>query len=347
VLDQKSYNVGESATAVIRTDKPGGSALVTVEANDVLWSQVVVLDSEATSVMVPVTKATRPNASVRVCYIKDKSFAQSSRGLVVELGPDKLDVTVEPNVKETLPGGLVSYKVTTKDIEGNPVPADVSVSVVDEGVYSIREDDTDPLRSFFPNRWSSVSTYYSFPEVYLDGDDKSGAESDIRTDFRDTAFWAPSVVTGADGTATLSVKLPDNLTSWRATATAVSSGAMAGKGRSDVIARKPLMVRVSPPAFMVQDESQTVGVSVRNETDQDQNVDVRIQTTGLKVSGNAVQRLDLKARSSGRVEWQLQAADPGSATIRVTAAASRGGNTDALEVKLPVRANGPTFESYK
>jgi hypothetical protein len=346
VLDQKSYNVGESATAVIRTDKPGGSALVTVEANDVLWSQVVVLDSEATSVMVPVTKATRPNASVRVCYIKDKSFAQSSRGLVVELGPDKLDVTVEPNVKETLPGGLVSYKVTTKDIEGNPVPADVSVSVVDEGVYSIREDDTDPLRSFFPNRWSSVSTYYSFPEVYLDGDDKSGAESDIRTDFRDTAFWAPSVVTGADGTATLSVKLPDNLTSWRATATAVSSGAMAGKGRSDVIARKPLMVRVSPPAFMVQDESQTVGVSVRNETDQDQNVDVRIQTTGLKVSGNAVQRLDLKARSSGRVEWQLQAADPGSATIRVTAAASRGGNTDALEVKLPVRANGPTFESY-
>jgi uncharacterized protein YfaS (alpha-2-macroglobulin family) len=346
VLDQKSYSVGENATAVIRTDKPGGSALVTVEADDVLWSSVVALHSEATSVSIPVTKATRPNASVRVCYIKEKSYAESSRSLVVDLGPDKLNVTLEPDAKEVLPGATVSYKVTTTDLQGKPVPADVSVSVVDEGVYSVREDNSDPLRSFFPNRWSSVSTYYSFPEVYFDGDDKSGAESDIRTDFRDTAHWAPSVVTGVDGTATLSVTLPDNLTSWRATATAVSSGAMAGKGRSDVIARKPLMVRVSPPAFLVQDESQTVGVAVRNETDTDQDVDVRITAIGLDVRGNTVQRLRLKQRSSGRVEWQLRAVDPGKATVRVVAAASRGGHTDGLEVKLPVRANGPTLESY-
>ncbi len=346
VLDKKKYNIGDTATAVVRTDKPGGKALVTVEANDVLWSQVVSLDSEATSVSIPVTKATRPNASVSVCYIREKAFAQSGRELVVDMGQDVLKVTVEPNVKETLPGGLVSYTVTTKDSEGNPVPADVSVSVVDEGIYTIREDNTDPLRSFFPNRWSSVATYYSFPEVYLDGDDKSGAESDIRTDFRDTAFWAPSVVTGADGTATLDVKLPDNLTSWRATATAVSAGAMAGKARSDVLARKPLMVRISPPSFMVQDEKQTVGVGVRNETDQEKTIDVRIETFGLRLSGSAVQRLALKPRSSGRAEWQVQAEGPGEARLRVTAVASRGGDTDALEVAFPVRANGPTLESY-
>ena len=40
----------------------------------------------------------------------------------------------------------------------------------------------------------------------------------IRKNFKDTAFWQPDVITGADGRATVKVDLPDNLTTWRATA---------------------------------------------------------------------------------------------------------------------------------
>lgn len=346
VLDKKQYAVGETATALVTTDKPGGSAIVTVEADDLLWTKVVELDSQATSVHIPVTDVVRPNAYVSVCYIREKSFSQSGRGLVVDMGRDRLNVQIAPSAKEVLPGGTVTYKVTATDSKGSPVVADVCMSVVDEGVYSVREDDTDPLASFFPNRWSSVSTYYSFPEVYLDGDDKSAATAEVRTDFRDTASWTPSVVTGADGTAMISVKLPDNLTSWRATAVAVSSDARAGKGRGDVVARKPLMVRVSPPAFMVQGDRQTIGATVRNETDSAQSVDVRLTAVGLKVEGGSdLRKLDLQPRSSERVEWDVVADSVGEARIRVSAV-SKSGNTDALETRFDVRVNGPTYESY-
>ena len=40
----------------------------------------------------------------------------------------------------------------------------------------------------------------------------------IRKDFKDTAYWEPSAITGKDGRATVKFRLPDNLTTWRATA---------------------------------------------------------------------------------------------------------------------------------
>lgn len=48
-----------------------------------------------------------------------------------------------------------------------------------------------------------------------DGD--SYKEAEVRSDFRDAIFWSPYSMTDADGYAVVSVKYPDNLTSWRIT----------------------------------------------------------------------------------------------------------------------------------
>ena len=40
----------------------------------------------------------------------------------------------------------------------------------------------------------------------------------VRTRFADTAYWSPSVITDSDGTATVTVDMPENLTTWKATA---------------------------------------------------------------------------------------------------------------------------------
>ena len=46
----------------------------------------------------------------------------------------------------------------------------------------------------------------------------------VRKAFPDTAFWAPSVHTDAEGHARVSLTFPDSLTTWRATVRAVTSG---------------------------------------------------------------------------------------------------------------------------
>ena len=47
----------------------------------------------------------------------------------------------------------------------------------------------------------------------------------MRRNFQDMMFWTPSVRTGSDGTARLEVNFPDNLTTWRLDARAVTNGA--------------------------------------------------------------------------------------------------------------------------
>jgi uncharacterized protein YfaS (alpha-2-macroglobulin family) len=54
----------------------------------------------------------------------------------------------------------------------------------------------------------------------------------VRTNFNPLAAFAPAVKTGADGSATVALKLPDNLTRYRIVAIAVAGDKQFGKGES-------------------------------------------------------------------------------------------------------------------
>lgn len=65
-----------------------------------------------------------------------------------------------------------------------------------------------------------------------------GAGAYLRREFLDTAAFQTAQL-GADGKAVLSVKLPDNVTSWRVTALAVTPDLKAGSVASRAVATQP------------------------------------------------------------------------------------------------------------
>ncbi|MEQ1823726.1 MAG: MG2 domain-containing protein, partial [Fimbriimonadaceae bacterium] len=65
-LDKSTYKQGENALALIQTDKPGGTALVTIESEKILLSQTVKLTDKMTSVNLPVLDEYTPQVSVSV-----------------------------------------------------------------------------------------------------------------------------------------------------------------------------------------------------------------------------------------------------------------------------------------
>src|SRR6185295_4889720 len=73
----------------------------------------------------------------------------------------------------------------------------------------------------------------------------------VRSDFRATAFWQPDVKTGADGTARVTVKYPESLTRWQATARAVTTGSQVGWAKASARTRQPLILRLQTPRFLV------------------------------------------------------------------------------------------------
>lgn len=339
-LDKDSYRTGETAKAVIQCGSPGGSALVTIEADKLYETRVVTLDKPSVTIDLGVRPEHAPNAFVSVVYVREKTFNQTTEDLVVDDPDRSLRVEITPDKTTYSPGDIATYTLKTSSEDGRPVSAEVSVGVVDESIYAIAEDNVDLLREFYPRRYNQVDTTYSFPDLYLDGD-KAPTSIQVRRTFKDTAFWAPAVQTDPAGHATVSVQLPDNLTTWRATAYGITARTEVGKAVSKVVAKRDLMVRLESPAFLVGDDKQRVTAMITNQTGSDAKVNLELVAAGVAVEGELRQQVQVEANGTKSIPFMVSPQKSGEATLTAKAWID-GGATDGVEAKIPVLPHGRT-----
>lgn len=337
-LDKRGYSPGESAEVMIQTNKPGGTALVTLETSGIVSSQVVKLDSPVVTTKVSTAAVDDPRATISVVRMFEKEYSVAEKSFRLSTAERNLNIVVTPNSKKLLPGQTVSYDIEAKDASGKPVSTELAMSVVDGAIYDIREDSKDPLKTFYRPEDSGVNTFYSFQEVFLDGGDKGEGKIQVRSKFLDTAYWNPTIKTDANGHATVSVPLPDNITTWRATVTGVTSNALCGKVRSEVRVAKPLMVRLSMPTYVTMGDEVQVSALVTNTTDQSQTVEVKIDA-GPLVTEDLVQQIEVKAGSTKPAVWTLKASQMVEQDVTVTAIGQSSKDSDG--VKLPLIAQAP------
>src|SRR5690606_20936126 len=84
-----------------------------------------------------------------------------------------------------------------------------------------------------------------------EGTPAEAPEVEIREDFQQTPLWAPRVVTDQTGSATVSVTLPDNLTTWHLDARGLTADTLVGDAVLDVVSTLPLLTRPVTPRFFV------------------------------------------------------------------------------------------------
>jgi uncharacterized protein YfaS (alpha-2-macroglobulin family) len=180
----------------------------------------------------------------------------------------------------------------------------------------------------------------------LGAGDSASAPIRIRTDFNPLAVFAPVVRTGADGSARVSVELPDNLTRYRVMAVAVDkAGNRFGTGESNVTARLPLMVRPSAPRFLNFGDKFELPVVLQNQTDEDMVVDVVARANNLEL---AVGGLRVTVPANDRVELRFPASTVMAGTTTIQVAAISGTYADAATISLPVYTPSTTeaFATY-
>lgn len=338
-LDKKTYRPDDKCKVLIETDKPGSSALVTVQAEKVLATYVVLLDKPATMFTIPIKQSYSPNVWVSAVAVKDKQLLQAESRLVVNVQDHDLKIAVTPDRESYQPGQVANLTIKTTDANGKPVPADVSLGVVDESIYAIRSDSTDIKKAFYPMRPNYVGTSYSFEEIYLDGGDKGGGDIPVRSKFLDTAAWLPMVRTDINGVAHKSITLPDNLTSWRATVVGVTDATQVGMSHVNFRANKPLTVRLALPSFLVQQDTQEITATITNDTGRDQDVSLRLDAQGVKVDGDLSQKVHVTAARPKSVTWTVRTPQAGQA--RLTAYAwTDTGDQDAEERSVEIQPHG-------
>jgi uncharacterized protein YfaS (alpha-2-macroglobulin family) len=166
------------------------------------------------------------------------------------------------------------------------------------------------------------------------GGGAAGAEV-LRSRFKTTAFFLGSVVTDAAGNATASAKLPDNLTTFRVMAVAVTANDRYGSGESPLLVTRPLVARPALPRFVRPGDQVTAGTVVNRRDGSATDVTVSATATGIERTGPASRTATLAAGRGAEVRFGFRARPGDSATFRFDV---KGANdVDAVQVRIPIQ----------
>ena len=361
VADKKSYQPGETAHVLAILPEEHANLLVTTERDNVLSAWKVNATGKTIVLDVPLEKHYAPNVFLSVTFVKNGDMFTNDKRLVVPARDKVLNLEIISNKNEYKPRETASYTILARDADGAPVPdAEVSLGVVDEAIYSVSPDYTTNIRKqFYGMRYNSVETHlsvsYSFrgfagkkpidlastkPSYQLADFKNEGALAQplIRKDFKDTAFWQPNVVTGRDGRATVSFKLPDNLTTWRATARGVTADTKVGAARQTVISRKDVIMRLETPRFFTQGDTVTLSGIVHNYLKEDKSTQISLSVSGAQLLSSAQQTVTIPKQGEYRLDWQISAPQTGQITLLAKALTNT--ESDAVELSLDVVPRG-------
>jgi hypothetical protein len=153
VIDKDTFKLGEQAAVMICADTSSRWVLLTVEGERLHSFQVVHLDGTAKLVEIPIGEQHLPNAWLSVFSAARGQAFTDTKEIIVPPTPRFLSVELQADAAEHEPGTPGSLTVITKDSRGEPVSAEVTLSLVDESVLALQSEYAgDPRPYFFGQR---------------------------------------------------------------------------------------------------------------------------------------------------------------------------------------------------
>lgn len=360
IASQRDFSVGDQAEILITSPFQGSvEALITIERGDVLTAERITMDSNSYVYQFPILPEYAPNIYVSVILIKGvdennpvAGFRMGVLEMNVDINQKAITVELTPNVEQAAPGETVTYTIRTTNYLGEPVRAEVGVGLTDLASLSISSPNSSPLLQYFYSRQGmgvltamalTINTDQLTREI-LDtikgggGGPGEGGIFDIRQDFIDTAYWNASLVTDENGVATFDVVMPDNLTTWRLDARAVTKGEdgvmLVGQNTLDLISTRPLLIRPVTTRYFVVGDLATLSAVVNNNTSEDQMVTVDVLAEGVTIEGSTRQVVAIPAGGRARVTWQVMVEDVQWVDLTFFASNEDGTFTDASKPPL-------------
>jgi uncharacterized protein YfaS (alpha-2-macroglobulin family) len=361
IPDKTRYAVGDVATIMFASPFTDADAWVTVEREGLIEQRRIRITAGATTLKFPITEAYAPNAFVSIIVARGRSakpgpLDDPGRPTIrvgyaeLRVTPEikRLSVALEPLQAEYLPGDSARVNVRVRDAQGAGTRSEVTLWAVDEGVLALTGYKTpDPIDLIYRERGLGMHLASNMAAVAPQipegekgqreaggGGGAAGADV-LRSRFQTTAFFLGSVITDAAGNATAVARLPDNLTTFRLMAVAVTAGDRYGKGDSKLLVTRPLLARAALPRFVRPADKFSAGTLVNRRDGAAVPVKVAVAATGVTLHGPAQQTTRLEPSRGAEVRFPFDALKGDSAAFRFDVSDDR--NRDAVRVVIPVR----------
>ena len=169
----------------------------------------------------------------------------------------------------------------------------------------------------------------------------------IRTDFKETAFFYPTLYTDKDGNVGFKFTAPESLTKWKLQILAHTKDLKHGYQELFAQTQKDLMVFPNAPRFVRQGDTLIFSTKISNLSDKKRSgiaeltlkdaIDQK-NVTGQLISEDIKQNFQVDAGGNTQVQWQLIIPDNIDA-LQYLVKAKAGDQTDAEQSLLPVLSN--------
>ncbi len=303
--DKSQYNPGETAHVLLESPLPSGDYLITVEREGIFTEEVRHFENGAEVIDIPVA-----GNFVPVVYVSVSSYSERHGTPTHNYGEPDLDkpkgyygvtpILVNPYVRSFTvkiecdkpsykPGDTATIKFTATKAGQPYAGAELTAMAVDRGVLDLINYHVPNPIDFFYNRENfplrvyggDSRAYLMDPVTYsiknlMGGDASEDEKEDERNDFRPTAFFEPILVTDKNGEATVTFKMPDNLTTYRITAFGVKDDLFALQ-EDEIKVQNPINIQQVQPRRLRERDTAECGVLISNLGKDGQKVTVSLE----------------------------------------------------------------------
>ena len=357
-LDKDSYEIGETATAIIPA-AAGGRALVSIEnGSSVLHREWIEVTNEGdTKYTFEITPEMAPNVYLHISLLQP--HAQTINDLPIRMyGIAPVFVTnrqtvLQPQIQ--MPEVLrpeTDFNVTVSEKSGKPMT--YTLAIVDDGLLDLTNFKTpDPWNEFYSREALGIRTWDMYDNVlgasagaysslFSVGGDATLKPADAKANrFKPVVKFIGPFYLEKGRQQTHTLKLPMYVGSVRAMVVAGQDGAY-GNAEKTAFVRTPLMLLSTLPRVLSIQEEITVPVNVFAMEKQVKNVTVSLQASGggVQIEGSHQQSLTFNRPGDQLVFFTLKTGNKtGKATIKLTA--SGGGQQTKETIEIEVRNPNP------
>ncbi len=144
--DSATLKVGKETSVRLHSRLTKGLALVTFEGETILRHRIIELKKDDNEISIKVGHDLFPNFRLAVSAMDGRDLRNATKDFDVER---ELKVSVKP-LKETFaPGEEAKVQLTVTDQTGQPVDAELSLSLVNEALFAVCPDPLTPILAYF------------------------------------------------------------------------------------------------------------------------------------------------------------------------------------------------------
>ncbi|MBS3763403.1 MAG: hypothetical protein KGZ25_08895, partial [Planctomycetes bacterium] len=450
ITDKRTYQPGETCHLMINTRHKDSYVIFADEVDNnhlVSWDLLHLPDGHKV-LEIPIKKEHEPNFFLEATTVAGTRVHQQAKRICVPPEKKVVKVNVKSDKPEYRPGEKAKIHIEAKDLNDNPVNAQVCLTAFDKSVLYIQPEYTPEIKKFFhgnlrhhslqmrtnlleqfsavgsvsrpfqyihptPPEWNGIwgtrlgdwrtvqpgalqqleagaggavngalghsyarkggrgrlareatadsvaaapagaemekKAKRSDKDEEAGASEKSFAEAEVRKQFADTAIWLTDVQTGQDGKASVTVDMPENLTTWKINSWAMTQKTRVGQASTQAITTKNLIVRLQAPRFFLEYDEVVISANVHNYLGEDKTARVTLDVPEKflqMMEGYKAQRtVQVPADGEKRVDWRVKVLKEGTAKITVKALTDE--ESDAMQMTFPVLVHGMTKQVAK